>query len=292
MKFEAILEFSTRFDVKKMCEVLGVSRSSYYRWLKRQKQREERNLKERHDVELIEKVFLDSDKIFGYRNITKELKAQGVEISEYRVRRLMKENGFYPELAVKFKPIRSGKSDGRYCENKVKQEFKTDKRNALWAGDITYIKTSVEWVYLAVVMDLFNREIIGYSLSKKIDTELVKSALGNAVGRNGVRNGLIFHSDRGCQYSSKGYQQLLEENGITGSMSRPGCLYDNACVESFFASLKKEKIYRRKYETMEEVRKDVFWYIEMFYNRKRRHSALEYMTPVEYRLKYDEKIVA
>lgn len=292
MKFEAILEFSTRFDVKKMCEVLGVNRSSYYRWLKRQEQREERNLKERHDVELIEKVFLDSDMIFGYRNITRELKAQGVEISEYRVRRLMKENGFYPELAVKFKPIRSGKSDGRYCENKVKQEFKTEKKNTLWAGDITYIKTSVGWVYLAVVMDLFNREIIGYSLSKKIDTELVKGALGNAIGRNGVDNDLIFHSDRGCQYSSKGYQQLLKEKGITGSMSRPGCPYDNACVESFFASLKKEKIYRRRYETMEEVRKDVFWYIEMFYNRKRRHSALEYMTPVEYRLKYEKNKLA
>ena len=186
MKFEAILEFSTRFDVKKMCEVLGVNRSSYYRWLKRQEQREERNLKERHDVELIEKVFLDSDMIFGYRNITRELKAQGVEISEYRVRRLMKENGFYPE-----------------------------KKNS-----------------------------------------------------------------------------ILKEKGITGSMSRPGCPYDNACVESFFASLKKEKIYRRRYETMEEVRKDVFWYIEMFYNRKRRHSALEYMTPVEYRLKYEENKVA
>lgn len=214
MKFESILEFSTQFDVKKMCEVLGVNRSSYYRWLKRQKLREERNLRERRDVELIEEVFLESDKIFGYRNITRELKAQGVEISEYRVRRLMKENGFYPELAVKFKPVRNGKRDGRYCENKVKQEFKTEKKNALWAGDITYIKTSVGWVYLAVVMDLFNREIIGYSLSKKIDTELVKSALGNAVGRN------------------------------------------------------------------------------VFYNRKRRHSALEYMTPVEYRLKYDNNRVA
>ena len=116
MKFESILEFSTRFDVKKMCEVLGVNRSSYYRWLKGQKKREEKNLRERRDVELIEKVFADSDKIFGYRNITKQLKSQGVEISEYRVRRFMKENGFYPELA-EFKPVRNGKSDGRYCEN-------------------------------------------------------------------------------------------------------------------------------------------------------------------------------
>lgn len=117
-------------------------------------------------------------------------------------------------------------------------------------------------------------------------SQSLNSAPGSVLSR--IRD----NSDRGCQYSSKGYQQLLEEKGITGSMSRPGCPYDNACVESFFASLKKEKIYRRKYETMEEVKKDVFWYIEMFYNRKRRHSALEYMTPVEYRLKYDEKRIA
>jgi transposase InsO family protein len=284
MKFESILEFSTRFDVKKMCEVLDMNRSSYYRWLKGQKKREEKNLRERRDVELIEKVFLDSDKIFGYRNITKELKSQGVEISEYRVRRFMKENGFYPELAVKFKPVRNGKSDGRYCENKVKQEFKTDIRNTLWAGDITYIRTSVGWVYLAVVMDLHNREIIGYDVSRKIDTELAMRALGNAIGRRGRDDGLIFHSDRGSQYASKGYHQMLERNGIEGSMSRGGCPYDNSCVESFFASLKKEKIYRKKYDTIEDVKKDMFWYIEIFYNRKRRHSSLGYKTPVEYRM--------
>ena len=188
MKFESILEFSTRFNVKKMCEVLGVNRSSYYRWLKAKKNREEKNLKERRDIELVEKAFVDSGRISGYRNITKDLKAQGVEISEYRVRRLMKENGFYPELAVKFRPVRNGKSDGKYCENKVKQEFKTHSRNTLWAGDITYIRTSAGWVYLAVVMDLYNREITGYSPSKKTDTELVKAALGNAVGRSGVKD--------------------------------------------------------------------------------------------------------
>lgn len=148
------------------------------------------------------------------------------------------------------------------------------------------------WVYLAVVIDLFNREIIGYDLGKKIDSQLVKNALGNAIGRRGIKEGLIFHSDRGCQYASKGYQEMLKEKKMQGSMSRPGCPYDNSCVESFFASLKKEKIYRREYATMEEVKKDVFWYIEMFYNRKRRHSTLKYMTPIEYLRKYDEIGVA
>lgn len=292
MKYEAIRGNSTRFDVKKMCDVLGVKRGSYYKWLKSQINGEQRELDEKKEIEIIESVFESSDRIWGYRNITKELKSKGVLISEYRVRRLMRENGFYPELAVKFKPQRNGKSDGRYCENKVKQEFSVKEKNKVWAGDVTYIKTSVGWVYLAVVMDLFNREVIGYDIGKKIDTQLVKNALGNAIGRRGLRDGLIFHSDRGCQYASNGYQDMLREKNMQGSMSKPGCPYDNSCVESFFASLKKEKIYRRKYDTMEEVKKDVFWYIELFYNRRRRHSSLQYMTPIEYLRKYDEMEVA
>ncbi len=275
-----------------MCEVLRVKRSSYYRWLSSQKKRCMREEEEKRDIERIEAVFEESDRIWGYRNITKELQSRGMEISEYRVRRLMKENGFYPELAVKFKPQRNGKKDGRYYENKVNQEFKVKEKNKVWAGDITYIKTKVGWVYLAVVIDLFNREIIGYDLGKKIDSQLVKNALGNAIGRRGIKEGLIFHSDRGCQYASKGYQEMLKEKKMQGSMSRPGCPYDNSCVESFFASLKKEKIYRREYATMEEVKKDIFWYIEIFYNRKRRHSTLKYMTPIEYLRKYDEIGVA
>ena len=150
-----------------------------------------REEEEKRDIERIEAVFEESDRIWGYRNITKELQSRGMEISEYRVRRLMKENGFYPELAVKFKPQRNGKKDGRYYENKVNQEFKVKEKNKVWAGDITYIKTKVGWVYLAVVIDLFNREIIGYDLGKKIDSQLVKNALGNAIGRRGIKEGLI-----------------------------------------------------------------------------------------------------
>ena len=275
-----------------MCEVLRVKRSSYYRWLNSQKKREQKVEEEKRDIERIEAVFEESDRIWGYRNITRELQSQGIEMSEYKVRRLMRENGLYPELAVKFKPQRNGKTDGRYCENKVKQQFHVLEKNSVWAGDITYIKTSVGWVYLAVVMDLFNREVIGYELGKKIDTQLVKNALGNAIGRRGIKEGLVFHSDRGCQYASHGYQDMLKEKNMQGSMSKPGCPYDNSCVESFFASLKKEKIYRRKYDTIEEVKKDVFWYIEIFYNRKRRHSTLKYMTPIEYLHKYDKINVA
>jgi len=150
-------------------------------------------------------------------------------------------------------------------------------------GDITYIKTKIGWVYLAVVLDLYNREVIGYATSLKIDTELVKRALGEAIGRYPDTEGTIFRSDRGTQYASAGYQNALVANKMRGSMSRGGCPYDNSCVESFFAQLKKEKIYRRNYFDLKEVEADLFDYIELFYNRKRIHSTLNYQTPIGYR---------
>lgn len=153
----------------------------------------------------------------------------------------------------------------------------------MWAGDITYIKTRIGWVYLAIVMDLYNREVIGYTTSQRIDTELVKRALGEAVGRYPDTKGTIFHSDRGCQYVGAGFQNALEGYGMRGSMSRGGCPYDNSCVESFFAQLKKERIYRRNYKDLSEVNEDLFDYIELFYNRKRIHSTLDYQTPMGYR---------
>ena len=131
--------------------------------------------------------------------------------------------------------------DGKFCNNQVKQQFNANAQNQLWAGDITYIKTSVGWVYLSVVLDLYNREVIGYATSKNIDTELVKRSLGNAILRNGTKEGLIFYSDRGSQYASKGFQEMLNKHGIKGHMSRPACPYDNSCVESFFATLKNNR---------------------------------------------------
>ena len=157
--------------------------------------------------------------------------------------------------------------------------------NEIWEGDITYIKTCLGWVYLAIVLDLYNKEVIGYSVSKNIDTELVKRALSNAlVNTGGGGKTTIFHSDRGIQYSSKSFQQMLTQYGITGSMSRPGSPYDNACAESFFSTAKRECIYRKEYVTIEEVKSDLFSYIELFYNRKRMHTSLGYQSPVGFRL--------
>ena len=191
-------------------------------------------------VKIIERIFEENRRNCGYRSVKRRLEQEGYYLSEYMVRKIMKQNGLYPETMRKYKPCHNGKKDVKYLNNQVKQQFNANEQNQLWAGEITYIQTSVGRVYLFVVLDLYNREMIGYAMSKNIDIELVKISLGNAILRNGTKEGLIFHSDRGSQYASKGLQEMLEKHGIKGSMSRPACPYDNSCVESFFATLKKE----------------------------------------------------
>ena len=286
IKYEAIFKCKDIFSVRKMCKVLGVRESGYYSWKKGMERRNQKRQEERSLIESLEKIFLSNKKIYGYRKLFKAAIKERIQISEYKVRKLMKQSGMYPERVEKIKPKTNSKESDNtvYSENIVNRNFDIGDMNKVWAGDITYIKTQTGWTYLSIVMDLFNREIIGYSISKNIDTELVKSALGNAISRVNNTEGIIFHSDRGSQYRSKGYKNMLDENKIISSMSKAGCPYDNSCVESFFATLKKECIYRKSYATIEEIRHDVFEYIELFYNRKRMHSVLGYMSPVEYRL--------
>ena len=285
MKYEAIDEYRRQFSVRKMCSALGVKESNYYRWRGIQERQQENCWQEKLLVMKIEEVFSENRRTYGYRKMQRALAKSGIEISVYRVRKMMRENGFYPETCTKYKPYHNGEQSGQFSPNLLKQNFRTENPDKVWVGDITYIKTTLGWVYLAAVIDLYNREVIGYAVGKQIDTELVKRALGNAIKGRENLSGLLFHSDRGCQYSGQGYRQMLEQNGIISSMSRPGCPYDNSCMESFFATLKKECIYRKRYATMEEVRRDIFSYVELFYNRKRMHSFLGYLSPVAYRRK-------
>ena len=285
MKYEAICTYSPEHSVRKMCKVLGLRECGYYQWLYRLKKNETKREAECMLAKKIREIFVKNKEIYGYRKMQRALEKEGIYLSEYRVRKIMKTTGLYPVVVKKYKPNHNGKQDGRFYNNIVNQKFTASKPNEVWTGDITYIKTDQGWVYLATVIDLYNKEVVGYSVSKNIDSELVKKALGNALVRiDTERSDIIFHSDRGCQYSSKAYQSMLNQYGITGSMSRPACPYDNACSESFFSSAKRECIYRKKYVTIEEVKQDLFEYIELFYNRKRMHSSLGYMSPVEYRL--------
>jgi Transposase and inactivated derivatives len=284
MKYEAIRANGQQFSIRKMCKVFELAESGYYQWLKRVEVRERNRITEQKVIEEVRLVFEESRKTYGYRRMFIELNKKGINLSEYKVRKIMRETGMYPQATNKYKPGRKGKRSGNIYDNHLEQRFRVKEANEVWAGDITYIKTGLGWVYLAVVMDLYNREVIGYSISKSIDSELVKRALGNALTqRRTAKKGLMFHSDRGIQYSSKSYQRMLDENNIIGSMSRGGCPYDNACVESFFSTAKRECIYRKEYDTMEEVKRDLFDYIELFYNRKRMHRTLGYRSPVEYR---------
>jgi len=285
MKYEAICTYSSEHSVRKMCKVLGLKESGYYQWQSRLRKRFAKRESEQAMVKKIGEIFESNKRVYGYRKMHVAMLKEGYGLSRYKVRKIMQENGYFPVVVKKYKPYKTGKADGRYFENKLKQDFKASQPNAVWAGDITYIRTRLGFVYLAVVIDLYNREIVGYSISKDIDAALAKAALGNALARRGkTSGGLIFHSDRGCQYSSKSFQSMLRENRIEGSMSKAACPYDNACTESFFSSAKRECIYMKEYDGIEGVKSDLFEYIELFYNRKRIHASLGYLSPVEYRL--------
>jgi len=290
MKYEAILRHSPIFTVEKMCKALGLKSSAYHQWNRRRQEREARVREYRELTARVRQVFEDSRRVYGYRKMWRELAKGGVHLSEYKVRKIMREAGLYPITTRRFRPGRAGKPDGRFFDNALDQKFHAANPDEVWVGDITYIKTRLGWVYLAVVVDLFNREVIGHAVSKSIDVELVKRALSAAIAKRGVTDApTVFHSDRGIQYASKSFMRMLADNGIVGSMSKSGCPFDNAVAESFFSTAKRECIHHTDYEDFEEVKRDVFSYIELFYNRKRMHSTLGYKTPVEYRLAYSER---
>jgi putative transposase len=285
MKYEAIRMYSREHSVRKMCRVLNLAEGAYYQWLQRKEGQEAKKEQEKAIIDQVREVFEASKRVYGYRKMQRALAQEGLAISEHKIRRIMRENGLYPVTTVKYKPARKGQGSGNYFENLVRQGLNPGWFKQIWVGDITYIKTCLGWVYLAIVLDLYNKEIIGYAVSKTIDAELAKRALANAlVNTGGAGPGTIFHSDRGIQYSSKSFQQMLNQHGLRGSMSRPSCPYDNACAESFFSTAKRECIYRKEYATIEEVKLDLFVYIELFYNRKRLHQSLGYQSPVEFRL--------
>ncbi len=276
-----IEEHRNEFDITIMCRVLNVSRSGYYAW--RQRRPSAREMADKELLAQIEEIFAESGQTYGSPRVYIELKADGIACGRKRVERLMRENGL---VAVGTRKKRVKTTDSEHslpvAPNLLERDFTAERPNEKWVTDITYIATNEGWLYLAVVMDLFSRRIVGWAMRADMTAQLVVDALQMATANRRPPAGLLHHSDRGSQYCSHFYQQQLAQYQMVVSMSRKGDCYDNAAIESFFGTLKSERVDRQIYATRAEARRDIFAYIEGFYNRKRRHSTLGYVSPLEF----------
>jgi len=263
-----------------MCQVLGVSRSGYYAHCTSQegpRQQSNRDLLGRVKV-----IFEESHRTYGVVRIERELRDQGLRVGRNRVWRLMRDNGLRVKTRRRFKVTTNSDHKRPVAPNLVRQNFTAPAPDRLWTGDITYIWTLQGWLYLAVVLDVFSRRIVGWSMKERMTDDLVVAAFSNALVRRRPGPGFIFHSDRGSQYCSGRYQRLVTGTGGVQSMSATGSCYDNAVTESFFGTLKRELVHHCSFATRQEAQSQVFRYIEGFYNRQRRHSALDYRSPEQF----------
>ena len=278
MKFAWIQKHSGMFPVAAMCQALGVSRSGYFASLKRPAS----NRAKRH-AELtarIAAVHAQSRKTYGSPRVHRELLAQGIAICENSVARLMRIHNIRVKPKPRFVPSTTDSGHAHtVAGNLLQQDFQARAPNQKWAADITYIRTQEGWLYLAAVIDLFSRKVVGWSMSEHLHAQLVADALLMALQQRRPPAGLLHHSDRGVQYACDDYQQILHSHQLVCSMSATGNCYDNAVVESFWATLKTELVYHQQYATRAQAQLSIFEYIEVFYNRNRRHSALGYVSP-------------
>jgi putative transposase len=283
VRFAWIEEHRATWPVAVQCDVLDVSRSGFYGWRKRPPSEQS----QRQELLRVEIRAIHEEKrkdVYGSPRIHRELAARGRRCNVKTVARIMKEQGIRAKMARKFKVTTDSKHDRPVAPNVLDRAFEQTGANQAWVSDITYIPTREGWLYLAAIEDLYTRKIVGWSMSERLKSRLVVDALEMAIERQLPGDGLLSHSDRGSQYASEHYQDLLKRNGIRCSMSRKGDCWDNAPMESFFATLKKELVFFEDYATRDEARQSLFEYIEMFYNRVRRHSALGYKSPAEFEL--------
>ena len=272
-----------------MCKALGVSRSGYYAWRKKQHSCPEPD----QEAELrrtIRRIHLESRGTYGRRRIQAALRREGHVLGMHRLRRLMREMGLQGRLRRRYRRTTDSNHSLPIAPNTLDRAFTQDAPNRVWVSDITYIRTGEGWLYLAVILDLFSRRIVGHSIQDHMQTELVLDALASALGRRQVAPGLLNHSDRGVQYASRSYRGRLRAHAMEASMSRKGSCLDNAVVESFFGTLKTELVHPAQFQTHEQARRAIYEYIEVFYNRRRLHSALDYMSPEEYEANYHRKV--
>jgi len=285
VKFAFILAEKAVFPVRALCRNLGVSASGFYAWCMRAES--ERVQRDRALSVVIVDAHRQSRGTYGSPRVHAELQALGFEVGRNRIARLMREAGLEGVRPKRFVRTTDSKHDAPVAENILAREFDVDAPNRVWATDITYVRTWEGWLYLAVVIDLFSRRVVGWSTSEHMRTELVLDALGMALRQRAPDGELVHHSDRGTQYASDEYRRQLSAHGITCSMSRKGNCWDNAVVESFFATLKVELLDRRRWATRSAAGDAIDEYITNFYNPDRRHSHLEYLTPVEFEQRYE-----
>jgi len=283
MKFKFIELHCSEFRVAKMCRILEVSRSAYYAWKKRPKSA--RQLENETLFEKIKGIYHQSRCLYGSPRITAELKAEGTGCNHKRVARLMRVGGIQAKTRKKFKVTTNSKHHYPVFPNILDRVFQAAAADRIWASDITYIRTGQGWLYLAAILDVYSRKIVGWSMDSFIDHVLVLNAINQALGRRNPAKGCIFHSDRGVQYACEDVRTYLKERNFKQSMCGKGNCYDNAIVETFFGTLKSELVYFHNYRTKAEAKQSIFEYIEIYYNRYRRHSALDYMSPFEFESK-------
>ena len=280
MRFAFIATEKAWYPVALMCRVLQVSRSGYYAWCKRPAA--ERVGKDQRLTLEVAAIHAESRGRYGSPRVHAELRERGQRIARKRVARLMRAAGLRARARRRFRCTTDSQHAMAIKGNLLARRFAVSAPNRSWVSDITYIWTLEGWLYLAIVMDLFSRRVVGWALSKRLERGLALDALGMALKGRPRSRAMLHHSDRGSQYASHEYQQLLAAHGILSSMSRKGNCWDNAVAESFFATLKLELVYETQWRTREEARRALFEYIELFYNRQRRHSALGYLCPSQF----------
>ena len=264
----------------RMCKALNVSPSGYYAWRKRPVSA--REMANQDLMDKIEAVFEASEETYGSPRVYRALKAQGVACSENRVARLMRLRGLKPKQVRRFRATTKRNKAHRAAPNRLGRDFAADEPDQIWLADITYIPTMEGWLYLAAVLDLFSRRIVGWAMADRMTGALTLRALRMAIRQRRPSPGLIHHSDQGSQYTDRDYQAVLAAHGIQASMNGVGTWYDNAPMESFFGTLKCERVHHTRYRSRDEASPDVFHYIEAFYNRRRLHSSLDYLSPEAY----------
>jgi transposase InsO family protein len=284
VRFGWIEEHKDEFPADPMCRVLQVSRSGYYAWQGRQGRPPGPRAERRQElVKKIRDVHQESRQVYGSPRVYQELKAQGESVCENTVAKLMKEHQIRSVVRKRFRVKTTDSSHAHpIAPNVLERQFQQDLPDQAWAADITYVPTEEGWLYLAAVIDLCSRKVVGWAMADHLRAQLCTEALEMALARRKPGAGLLHHSDRGVQYACNDYRELLEEHGIQCSMSGKGDCYDNAVIESFFKTLKTELVYQHEYQSREEAKRSIFEYVEVFYNRKRRHSSLGYLSPCEY----------